>query len=197
MKAVRTRLTYANVISTLCLFLVLGGGAYAATQLPKNSVGTKQIKDGAITGKKIKRSTIGTDRLTAAAVAALKGATGERGPAGTAGTPASKGFYATVLRTEPPAFTGAHPGFTAVSRPPGPGGVYCLVPAAGVDYAHPIASSDWQDSSGQGFFIEALAREEVSNCEDNSLEVRTYKATGEAEAVPTDEASFTVFLAGN
>ena len=28
------RLTYANVVSTLCLFLLLGGGAYAAFSLP-------------------------------------------------------------------------------------------------------------------------------------------------------------------
>jgi hypothetical protein len=43
MRRVRDRLTYANVVSTLCLFLLLGGEAYAATQLPKNSVGTKQL----------------------------------------------------------------------------------------------------------------------------------------------------------
>ena len=35
----RPRLSYANVVSTLCLFLLLGGGAYAATKLAKNSVG--------------------------------------------------------------------------------------------------------------------------------------------------------------
>ena len=40
----RGKLTYANVVSTLCLFLLLGGGAYAATHLKKNSVGTGQNK---------------------------------------------------------------------------------------------------------------------------------------------------------
>ncbi len=50
----RSKLTYANVVSTLCLFLLLGGGAaIAANALPKNSVGTKQIKNGAVTGKKV------------------------------------------------------------------------------------------------------------------------------------------------
>ena len=29
----RARLTYANVVSTLCLFIVLGGGAYAAATI--------------------------------------------------------------------------------------------------------------------------------------------------------------------
>jgi len=39
MRALRSKLTYANVISTLCLFLLLGGGAaMAAGQLARNSV---------------------------------------------------------------------------------------------------------------------------------------------------------------
>ena len=31
-RLIRPRLSYANVVSTLCLFIVLGGGAYAATK---------------------------------------------------------------------------------------------------------------------------------------------------------------------
>jgi hypothetical protein len=50
----RPRVTYANVVSTLCLFIVLGGGAYAAVTLPKNSVGSKQIKKNAVTSPKVK-----------------------------------------------------------------------------------------------------------------------------------------------
>jgi hypothetical protein len=34
-------------------FIVLGGGAYAMSSLPANSVGTAQIKNGAVTGKKL------------------------------------------------------------------------------------------------------------------------------------------------
>ncbi|MGH2975064.1 MAG: hypothetical protein ACRDLL_09400 [Solirubrobacterales bacterium] len=49
----KPRLTYANVMVTILAFIVLGGGAYAATQLPKNSVGKKQIKNGAVTRAKI------------------------------------------------------------------------------------------------------------------------------------------------
>ncbi len=78
---IRPKLSYANVVSTLCLFLLLGGGAYAAIKLPKNSVGTKQlkksavtaakIKNRAITGPKIKLSTLGTvPSATRAATAA-------------------------------------------------------------------------------------------------------------------------------
>ncbi len=59
MRTIRSKLTYANVISTLCLFLLLGGGAaFAATTLGKNSVGTKQIKSQAVTAAKIKNGAI-------------------------------------------------------------------------------------------------------------------------------------------
>ena len=62
MKRLRDNLTYANVMSTLCFFMLLGGGAYAATKLPANSVGTKQIKNRAVTGAKVKKgSLVGTD----------------------------------------------------------------------------------------------------------------------------------------
>lgn len=39
----RSHLTYANVMATLAVFLVLGGGAYAAFHLPKNSVKSRNI----------------------------------------------------------------------------------------------------------------------------------------------------------
>lgn len=55
MKRLRPRLTYANVIATLALFLaVSGGAAYAASQLGKNAVGTRQLKKNAVTAEKVK-----------------------------------------------------------------------------------------------------------------------------------------------
>jgi len=59
----RPRLTYANVMSTLCFFLLLGGGAYAAGHLGKNSVGPKQLKKGAVTSAKIKSNAINTAKI--------------------------------------------------------------------------------------------------------------------------------------
>jgi hypothetical protein len=58
MRVIRERLTYANVVATLALVLALGGVSYAATKLPKNSVGTKQIKKGAVTSAKVKKHTL-------------------------------------------------------------------------------------------------------------------------------------------
>ena len=43
----------ALVISLIALFVALGGTTYAATSLPANSVGTQQIKNGAVTASKL------------------------------------------------------------------------------------------------------------------------------------------------
>jgi hypothetical protein len=73
MKKLRRRLTYANVVSTLCLFLVLGGGAaFAAAQLPKNSVGPKQLKKNAVGGAKIKNGAVNASKLADNSVIAAK-----------------------------------------------------------------------------------------------------------------------------
>src|SRR4051794_2415107 len=57
-------LTYANVVSTLCLFLLLGGGAaFAANKLAKNSVGSKQLKKNAVTAAKIKAGAISAAKV--------------------------------------------------------------------------------------------------------------------------------------
>lgn len=214
MRTLRDKLTYANVISTLCLFMLLGGGAYAAAQLPKNSVGTKQIKNGAITGQKIKKATIDSSKLTPAAVTTLKGTKGDPGavgPQGPQGT-TNGGAYATVIPSEepgksPPTFLGTHPGFTAVERFPPESeeeaqrekelGIYCLTPAPGTSIEHPVTAGNWADSSREGVFVEPFARESnFSKCAEGELEVRTYQFFEFEPGVPlpSDFVSFTVFV---
>jgi len=69
MKRFLPRPTYANVVSTLCLFLLLGGAsAFAATKLAKNSVGATQIKKNAIVTAKIKNAAVTTSKLANNAV---------------------------------------------------------------------------------------------------------------------------------
>jgi hypothetical protein len=58
MKRLRPKLTFANVISCLALFVALGSGAVAASHLGKNSVGPKQLKKNAVTTAKIKNEAI-------------------------------------------------------------------------------------------------------------------------------------------
>jgi hypothetical protein len=47
------RLSYANVVATIALFIALGGTGYAVTTLPRNSVGPRQLRRHAVTGSKI------------------------------------------------------------------------------------------------------------------------------------------------
>jgi hypothetical protein len=57
----RMRPSPALVISLIALFVALGGTSYAAiVTLPKNSVGTPQIKNGAVTAPKLKSSVLAT-----------------------------------------------------------------------------------------------------------------------------------------
>jgi hypothetical protein len=81
----RPRVSYANVVATLALFVALGGGAYAAFKLPAHSVGAKQLKNHAVTPSKLSRKT----------KALLKrgphGATGAPGTSGATGAPGPTG----------------------------------------------------------------------------------------------------------
>lgn len=81
------RLSYANVVSTLALVLAMSGSAYAVTQLPKESVGTRQLKVGAVTPLKLSSQTLRLIKqyaLTAAAIGPA-GPVGPRGPQGDQG----------------------------------------------------------------------------------------------------------------
>ncbi len=71
------RLTYANAVSTICLFILLGGGAaFAAAQLGKNSVGSKQLKKNAVTTAKLRNGAIVNSKIADGAVSGAKVAGG-------------------------------------------------------------------------------------------------------------------------
>lgn len=76
----RKRFTYANVASTLLVFLALAGGtAFAASQLGKNSVGTKQLKKNAVTTAKLKKNAVTKAKIKKGAVTGAKIADGSIG----------------------------------------------------------------------------------------------------------------------
>jgi len=55
-------------MSSIAVFLVLGGAAFAAAQLPKNSVGKKQLKNNAVVTAKIKKNAVTAAKIKAGAV---------------------------------------------------------------------------------------------------------------------------------
>jgi hypothetical protein len=64
----RPKLTYSNVIATIALFVALGGVATAATSLPRNSVGSKQLRNGAVDTKKLRKNAVRKNKIAPKAV---------------------------------------------------------------------------------------------------------------------------------
>ena len=85
----RKRLTFSNVIALLALFIALGGTSYAVTALPKNSVGTQQLKKNAVTGVKVKNGSLSSADFAAGTL--LKGDTGASGATGATGATGPQG----------------------------------------------------------------------------------------------------------
>jgi hypothetical protein len=90
MQGIRSKLSYANVVSTLCLFLVLGTGvAFGAKKL----IDGAKIKPHSITAKQIKNNSL-TPAVFKGGLPA--GPAGAVGPVGPAGAPGSALAYARV-----------------------------------------------------------------------------------------------------
>jgi hypothetical protein len=64
----RRRLTFANVTSGLALFVALGGTSYAAVTLPHDSVGSSQIRTGAVHKAEIATSAVGKSEVRTGAI---------------------------------------------------------------------------------------------------------------------------------
>jgi hypothetical protein len=89
-------------VALLALFVALGGTAYA-TSLPRNSVGSAQLRDNAVTSAKVKNHSLkaadfASGQLPAGAPgpqgpAGPQGAAGPQGPKGAQGDPGIVGFY--------------------------------------------------------------------------------------------------------
>lgn len=66
LRALRDRVTYANVTSTLALFIALGGSSYAALK-----ISGAEIKAHTITGKNIKRNSLGRRQIKESSLSAV------------------------------------------------------------------------------------------------------------------------------
>jgi hypothetical protein len=82
-------------IALLALFIALGGTSYAAIKLPANSVGSAQLKNRAVTPKKV----------SPAAVKLFRGKRGPRGATGATGATGAVGAQGPQGQTGPPGGT--------------------------------------------------------------------------------------------
>lgn len=72
MKRIHARLSYANVMSTLAVFLVLGGASAIAAKKQTQKIGTTQLKASAVTTAKIKNGAVQNSKLAPLAVSTDK-----------------------------------------------------------------------------------------------------------------------------
>jgi hypothetical protein len=73
------RLSYANVMSTIAVFVALGGTSYAALK-----VTGKNVKDGSLTGKDVKNRSLGARDIKSGVLAGGPGQEGKAGQDATA-----------------------------------------------------------------------------------------------------------------
>jgi hypothetical protein len=88
----RPKLTYANVVSTLCLFILLGGSSYAAVKLGRNAVKSKNIAADAVTSPKVKNGSLISEDFRPGQLPS-----GPGGPAGDPGAPGTNGVNGTSV----------------------------------------------------------------------------------------------------
>ena len=72
-----------NAVAYLALFVALGGTSYAAMNIPTNSVGTRQIRNGAVTPAKLNPTMIGASVRAWAEIAPSGAVTSSSEPAQT------------------------------------------------------------------------------------------------------------------
>jgi hypothetical protein len=96
----RRGFTYANVMSTIALFIALGGTSYAVA---RNSIGTAQLKNNAVTSGKVRNHSLtATDLASSVLSSGRRGPRGAAGPAGGTGPRGpSDGFVDTGTITKP------------------------------------------------------------------------------------------------
>ena len=92
---IRSHATYGNVMATLALFIALGGSSYAALKLPRNSVGSKQIKRNAVSSPKVRNGSLRLRDFAKGQIPrgekGARGAPGPRGLTGAQGKPGAAG----------------------------------------------------------------------------------------------------------
>src|SRR5215208_7912756 len=92
MARMRAQLSFANVMSMVAVFIALGGTGYAAVKLPKNSVGSGQIKKNAVSGSKVKNGSLTKSDFKASDLpVGSAGPQGAQGPQGLQGLKGDKG----------------------------------------------------------------------------------------------------------
>jgi hypothetical protein len=169
-----------NAIALLALFIALGGTSFAASQalLPRNSIGTAQIKRGAIVSSDVKdggllardfkRGQLPAGPTGPQGAQGAQGAQGPQGVQGVAGTARAYGETTSTFALNPARTKNV----TGISHPQR--GVFCLTAAAGIDPAAStiIPAADFANA-GTARTI-AQIRSTGIDCPNGTFEVRLW-----------------------
>jgi hypothetical protein len=88
----RERMTFANTMSLVAVFIALGGTSYAAVKIPRNSVSAAQIKTGGVGSSEVKNGALRAFDFKAGELpAGAKGDKGDKGDPGQDGLAGAPG----------------------------------------------------------------------------------------------------------
>jgi hypothetical protein len=191
----KERLTFSNVVAVIALFIALGGASYAAIKIPKNSVGTKQLKKNAVNSSKVKNHSLLAKDFKKGQIP--KGATGPKGPVGAtgaaglkgatgpAGLPGATGAAGLPGATGPTGADGI-PGVTGAEGPTGPAGSDATGAATILTASGPMTPSIFPD--GLPWDIAALPLSgSLSNAKSfNTQFPSLIDANGVVQTIPRD-----------
>jgi hypothetical protein len=170
----RTRLTYANVVATLALFVALGGSSYAAVKITG-----KNVKDSSLTGKDIKNSSLTTSDVKNRSLLAKDFKSGQL-PSGPKGDKGDTGAPATKLWAQIKQDGSLVHGSGVVASNATEAGRYNVTFDRDVSACAAVATAVFRDhSSGDGWGGIATV-----NDTDNPNQVRLLTATGTASTSP-------------
>jgi hypothetical protein len=163
-RLLRHRPSPAIVIACVALLLALGGASWAATALPRNSVGNAQLRNNAVTSGKVRNHSLlradfkngqiprgARGPVGPAGATGPKGATGARGPTGPAGSAGSSNIRWALVKADASIVASSDSNISVTSHTGG-AGVYILNFGSPIDKKLILASAGQagNDIGGRG-----------------------------------------------
>jgi hypothetical protein len=177
-----TKSRHATAVAYVALFAALGGTGYAASQLPNDSVGSKQIKRAAVAKSDVRANAIDSARVQNGTLMAQDFRSGQlpQGPAGAKGDTGAKGDKGEKGDT----------GATGLQGPTGTVGAITVqrvdvpLPDTGVAAIAEVACPAGTTAIGGGSSVSASTSADI-----NVTVSRPYK-TGAPSGIPASGESF-------
>jgi hypothetical protein len=185
-----------NAVAYAALFVALSGTSYAATSLPAHSVGTRQLKTGAVTRSRLHANAVDSAKVRNHTLRRQDFAAGQipRGPTGPAGTARAYGLVA----RDGALVSARSKNVESVTKPAGTEGVYCIS-LSGVDATNtePVVSIDYHNAVSTQSDLAAVAQiwSANSKCPAGTLTVITRQiqqgsASGTPSPAPSKDENF-------